>query len=87
MTKTKNPLTAWIRDFCRTKGPDANPADAWRYLTEFAPQHGVFPWLVRFDPEAGEVIYKPSPGAAERRISRASFRRQLLRARQIAGFG
>ena len=87
MLKTKNPLTAWIRDFCRTKGPDANPADAWRYLTEFAPSHAVFPWLVGFDAEAGEVVYRPSPVAAERRIGRASFRRQLLRARQLAGFG
>ncbi len=86
MTKSSNPLSAWIRDFCKVKGPDANPADAWRYLTEFAPQHNVFPWIVRFDKDAGELIYKPTAAAAERRIGRHSFRRQLLRARQLAGF-
>lgn len=87
MTKTKNPLTHWLQTFCRTKGPDATVPEAWKYLTEYAPAHAVFPWLVGFDAEAGELVYRPSIAAKERRIGRASFRQQLLRARQLAGFG
>lgn len=85
MSMTNNPLSAWIRTFIKNQ-PEASTATAWQYISQIAPAHQVFPWLIGFDVEAGELIYRPNPIAAERRISRASFRRQYNRARQLAGF-
>lgn len=85
MNLTHNPLTKWIREFIKHQ-PEASTATAWQYISQFAPAHQVFPWLLGFDADSQELIYRPAPGGDDRRISRASFRRQYNRARQLAGF-
>lgn len=85
MKTSHNPLSLWMRAFIKHQ-PEASTATAWKYVTEIAPKHEVFPWLIGYDDERRELIYRFTAIHPERRISRASFRRQYNRARQLAGF-
>lgn len=77
--KTRNPLTLWIFEFQENQ-PDAKPLDGWRCLTQTAAAFGLMHWLTGYDAERQEVIYRPAPWKAERRIGLETFRRQFSRA-------
>lgn len=83
MKTVHNPLTAWIHAFLSNR-PEARPVDAWEHLAQTAQAFPrVLDWLIGFDHDGQQVIYRRSHQRPEQRMNWASFKRQFHRVRQL----